>query len=101
MGMFDDIRIEGGAELPEHLVAGRWYQTKDLDCRLDRYTITQGGRLARDDKEGGVDYVPHHGDIYFYTFADEKASKGWVQFVARFTEGLLTRVWLDRYEAPE
>jgi hypothetical protein len=45
MGMFDDVVVE--VPLPDGFdPAGVEFQTKDFDCRLERYTITADGRLV-------------------------------------------------------
>lgn len=43
MGMFDDIKCE--YPLPDAEAQGETFQTKDLDCLLDTFTITKEGRL--------------------------------------------------------
>lgn len=43
MGMFDELKCE--APLPDDAVQEKTFQTKSLNCVLDRYTITQDGRL--------------------------------------------------------
>lgn len=43
MGMFDELRCE--FPLPDAVVQNEVFQTKGLECLLDRYTITSDGRL--------------------------------------------------------
>lgn len=45
MGMFDDLRCRYPLPDPE---AQEWgFQTKDFDCLMDDYTITEDGRLIK------------------------------------------------------
>ena len=43
MGMFDEVKVL--YPLPDPEVQGHAFQTKDLDCMMDDYTITNEGRL--------------------------------------------------------
>jgi hypothetical protein len=43
MGMFDDLKCE--YPLPDPEVQDKWFQTKDFNCHMDKYTITKEGRL--------------------------------------------------------
>jgi len=43
MGMFDEIKCE--CELPDSISNDTIFQTKSLECLLERYTITSDGRL--------------------------------------------------------
>ncbi len=43
MGMFDELKCE--YPLPDADVQDRTFQTKSLECLMDRYTITREGRL--------------------------------------------------------
>lgn len=45
MGMFDDIAVD--YPLPTECPC-KDFQSKDLDCNLDRYRITAQGRLIRE-----------------------------------------------------
>lgn len=87
MGMFDTIFCEYPLPEPGHQALG--FQTKDLECLLDNYTITSDGRLIRRARRGLLGQPdrdiewPLHGDIRFYTSRD----KVWVEYVARFTHG--------------
>ena len=125
MGMFDYIRCE--APLPETpLPPPDELQTKDTpDQYLTTYTITADGRLTwrpydletvpPEEREfpnpahpwhghGSVrrverdeEDVPFHGDICFYGGGREE---GWWEYTARFTDGRLTRIMLDRCPPP-
>jgi hypothetical protein len=110
MGMFDDIRCE--MPLPK-VWPSQNFQTKSLDCEMDRYTITADGRLVQHvpqydeipvherkanflgivhtHRVGGYKdkLIDHHGDIEFY---DYSKSAGWIGFTARFTEGVCARI---------
>jgi hypothetical protein len=120
MGMYDEITVK--YPLPEAPleVQGATFQTKDLECALDRYTITEAGRLIWhkvtrefvEDPESifgfflkpiasedvGVDY---HGDIVLYTTVDhssERWDRTWYQYRVRFTSG--TVEWARREREP-
>jgi hypothetical protein len=104
--MFDDIRCK--YPLPDPEAQDFAFQTKDLDCNLDMYTITEDGRLLVDrhlldenldhDKNKpfaagnhpfrrtdlGQEEVLHHGDITFYASGP---NGGWMEYIARFTHG--------------
>lgn len=43
MGMFDELKCL--YPLPDDEVQDQWFQTKNLECLMDRYTITKDGRL--------------------------------------------------------
>lgn len=103
--MFDEVECE--IPLPgDGAAADRVFQTKSLHCALDRYTITQEGRLIhhfrryeRDpDVAPGVLGIPRmmpvdkqdidtqfHGDIRMYRSEGDQ----FVDYVVRFTHGTL------------
>ena len=109
MGMFDDITCyyplpDGRTDLnPDG------FQSKSLDCCLDRYVITREGRLilrAYDlevipDEEREKTWspifrrvnerdevLPYHGLIRFYQCGPD----GWGEYEAKFTDGLLVSI---------
>lgn len=89
MGLFDTVHCE--FPLPDARHQGLDFQTKDLECTLDDYTITADGRLLRHARRRGrgpdrdIEW-PLHGDISIYThLAAEDPS--WVEYVVRFTHG--------------
>lgn len=45
MGMFDDVKCE--YPLPDEWAQDLGFQTKDLHCLMDQYTITKEGRLIQ------------------------------------------------------
>lgn len=125
MGLFDYLRCEMPlpAEWPGE---GFRFQTKDTDAQyMEQYTITADGRLVHhavryedvppaeraypDAKPGSLESVVGitrrvptgdvevlmHGDLQFH---DLDAERGWVSFVARFTEGRCVRIWLEEQE---
>jgi hypothetical protein len=101
MGMFDNLRCEQPLPKVWEPRRGIW-QTKSLGCELTTYTITADGRLIR--KAGGWGHgdvpemqIPYHGDIEFHDFDRER---GYIQFTARFTEGVFSRVWMEEWEPP-
>ena len=118
MGMFDTITCE--MPLPEPKPPdGLWWQTKDFECEMARYTITEDGRLIYhsfhyestpqeklpypDAEPGSFKSIcgiltvvsdgdvemPHHGDVRFYSSDDHG---GWWEYLARFTEGRCVRI---------
>lgn len=85
MGMFDDIECR--AELP---AVGpdpgtRHFQTKDRECCLDKYVITEDGKLLLDGES-----VSFHGMLNFHHF-DTKTDIWWA-WVAKFTDGALVEI---------
>lgn len=51
MGLYDYIRMDGSIELPEGIPDDyRLWQTKEFDCRLRTYHITDGGRLVEENQ---------------------------------------------------
>src|SRR5262249_43383330 len=50
MGLFDTVTCEYPLPDPSHQHSE--FQTKDLECLLDHYTITRDGRLVRHRREG-------------------------------------------------
>ena len=101
MGMFDYIRVDPAMlpeKLPEGLLGG--WQTKDTpEQYLATYEITKAGELHLL-RWTGKEYAfeealdDFHGDLTFYT-SDDRTGE-WFEFVARFTEGKLARIWRVR-----
>ena len=92
MGMFDTIHCE--YPLPDTRHQDLEFQTKDLECLLSNYTITCDGRLVLHARGGrrGLDRDiewPLHGDLRFYTSIKISGESIWVEYVARFTHGLV------------
>src|SRR5688500_1170508 len=106
MGMYDEIRCK--APLPGNaatfVTPDHWFQTKDLECALGNYEITEDGKLIHVsrmlDQQAVDSTISHHGDINFYTanwraFADgvTYTQNGedfeHVEYCARFTNGVL------------
>lgn len=98
MGMFDDVICE--VELPDGKPNKCGFQTKDLDCQLDKYTITKDGRLTRaryrwneaqnEYVPDGADVIQHHGYLNFYDYNSD--TKEWREFNAKFTDGKLVEI---------
>ena len=90
MGLFDTVHCE--YPLPDARHQGLEFQTKDLDCALDTYTITIDGRLLRRSWRFGQEALqlevewPIHGDVRFYTH-EKSLDPPWIEYVARFTRG--------------
>lgn len=118
MGMFDWVTC--ARLMPDGLDArdpkiGRDFQTKDTDCNLDRYTITEDGRLLHEFRAWGDEgvqmrEVPFHGWLRFYTSTGDynrrdpdKSDYKWWEYMAKFTNGHLDeilplKVYLERHE---
>jgi hypothetical protein len=125
MGMFDNIKCE--YKLPIDGLQDEIFQTKDFECLLDTYTITKDGKLILheiemipvpeeerpyygkpewNDKNGlykffgslksipiGDKFIDHTGKIRFYT----SLKKGWVEFEAKFFDGILQDIQIVEY----
>lgn len=119
MGLFDYIRCE--APLPNTPIPPPdVFQTKDTpDQYMSLYTITAEGKLiwrpytieVVPDEERPYPDMPFlrrveqepedinfHGDICFYT--SDNNNRGWWEYVARFTDGQLSRITLVEYRDP-
>lgn len=89
MGLFDTIHCEYPLPVPQHQELE--FQTKDLECLLDEYTITRDGRLLRHARRGGrgperdVEW-PIHADVCIYD-SDPSGDEGLLEYVVRFTHG--------------
>jgi len=99
MGLFDTIHCE--YPLPDARHQDLEFQTKDLECLLSNYTITRDGRLVLHAHQGkrGLDRDiewPLHGDLRFYTSIKTSGESIWVEYVARFTHGLVE--WIQPKE---
>lgn len=93
MGMFDNIKclypLPGNPPFPQDEV----YQTKDLDCSLDFYTISV---------DGDLDYPNYTGDICFYTsnirssgpgiYTKDGADAISVEYRAKFVDSKLVEI---------
>ena len=92
MGMFDVIVFD--MEVPGFPLQGRRFQTKNLDCCMDIYTVTKAGRLCLtgndllgddstvSDELEEVD-IDFHGDIRLL------GEENYDEYVVRFTHGTL------------
>src|SRR5436305_1645966 len=91
MGLYDTVYCE--CPLPDTRHQDLDFQTKNLECLMDTYTITQDGRLVRRAGIGfggeGLDRDtewPLHGDIRIYTSVKTE-TPSWIEYVVRFTHG--------------
>lgn len=128
MGMFDSIKCEYPLPLPEGVEKLGFiqkdieFQTKDFENLLDYYTIRENGELYKtnskykwvdDDNhflKGYMDVVsseeakePYHGMLNFYSYDDFDQEDGKVinvniDYIAKFTDGLLVDVKIDKHE---
>jgi len=99
MGLFDTVECDYLLPDPRHQHLE--FQTKDLACFMERYTITRDGRLLKhpwgDLFEGQRAVVekdielPIHGDIRIYD-VDPGGGSELVEYVVRFTHGRVERV---------
>jgi|SRR3989344_9472597 len=98
MGLFDEIKCEYPLPKISETLRKGWFQTKDLGCNLDKYTITKNGNLILRKTKGKVRNVkiPFHGDIRIYTCtgSQENNNLKWYEFIARFTDGRLQ--WIKK-----
>jgi hypothetical protein len=80
MGLFDDVRFECdlGFDDPKH--AELHFQTKSLNCAMDRYTVDKDGLLKND----YADYTRYNGTILIYDFDEEDE---WVEYNIGFVNG--------------
>lgn len=99
MGMFDEVVCK--YPIPNTRYQAAVFQTKDLDCTLAHYTITESGRLVIaeqsfvDDENaplgfrivdtGDVHDLQFHGDLYFYHYVSHTGE--FLEYIARFTNG--------------
>lgn len=108
MGMFDTLRCH--YPLPHSQLQEEAFQTKDLECVLDDYSIAEEGHLilakqreSRDDETAPFGFylavvrewdecLLFHGDLCFYTNLEDE----WYEYVARFTAGKLQ--WIQRID---
>jgi hypothetical protein len=120
VGMYDYLICE--MPLPEQPLApqSRAFQTKDLECLLERYTITAAGRLIhhavryaevplserpypefsfigcmRAVPTGDID-TNFHGMLEFYTY-DSRTKESW-SYEAKFTDGQCVDIRCLEYE---
>jgi hypothetical protein len=114
MGSFDNVKCN--VPLPDgRTPPGRWFQTKSLYRRMERFTITDQGRLihhqCRLEEAGKREIRPglvfpkyrsvavadvdmdYHGDILLCGTVDAK----YAEFVARFAHGTLE--WIRPFES--
>lgn len=127
MGMFDDLTIE--YPFPDADFQNAGFQTKDLDCMMDRYKIDKDGQLWKlyghwkempefsermdmqweeiepyFDASNWVDdppvqYEDMHGDIYVCTSRQRNGVREFYEWRIRFTHGKVENIILT--ESPE
>lgn len=87
MGMFDEIELGDGV-LPGQPRKG--WQTKDLECMLDTYTLRVDGlyKTGQLDTDGGSDLVDelvtYTGELHFYRI---KEPHQWIEYIATLENG--------------
>jgi len=97
MGMFDYITCEFKLPKWNKEVQKEMFQTKSLECSMNKYIITKNRKLIYiDDKKTKEN--PYHGDIIFYTCIENPKNKKliWYEYVARFTSGRLENIKIKR-----
>ena len=84
MGMYDNL-----------LYQGKKYQTKNFECGMDDYILTDEGHLLRNvsgwSKEENYVDTHYHGIVTFYTIDQET----WIEYTAKFTDGILVEIVKD------
>lgn len=94
MGMFDMLKCEYPLPARTHM-QDRTFQTKSLDCCLDRYTIRADGTLSLEKYDGWGETIPriepsrYTGEIRFYASDGKQDNAPWVEFCALFSQGTL------------
>jgi hypothetical protein len=100
VGMFDDLTCE--MPLPDGKPAIP-FQTKDLDCELNQYTITPDGRLARNDGRGEPnEWNDFTGTLRFYGYEGdpneiEDFSTVWREYEATVEKGQVMKLKVVPY----
>jgi len=97
MGMFDYIKIDSSIKIPLNKELRSLkvnphefdFQTKDLDNLLISYEIKKNKRLYKDKKP-----TRYHGEIIFGTFYDTETTDYFIDYKAKFTEGVLQSIKL-------
>ncbi len=97
MGLFDEVICEfplpGWPEGEEPR-----FQTKDLDCFMETFSITSDGRLlaARDERatsgtapSAGWRDAEYHDYLVFYTSLERPGGREWFEYRAKVTDGQL------------
>lgn len=95
--MFDHVKCR--YPLPDKEVQNVVFQTKNFECMLDTYFITEEGKLLMKGlKQRDPVLVRFHGELKFYTStgSHEDNSFKWYEYIARFTNGKLQ--WIKRAE---
>jgi len=64
------------------------FQTKNFECVLDKYTISESGRLLLFDEDEDF-----HGRIVFYTRIIQDDKLYILDYHAKFTDGNLVSIW--------
>ena len=104
MGLFDDIHCDYPLPDPAHNELD--YQTKDLDCLMERFLITKEGRLVQigqamfEEPWDSTDQVDmnYHGTLLFYTnreypdYTEKMMNYEWIEYLAKFTDGTLVQI---------
>lgn len=131
MGMYDSIKCEYELPVPDclkdidfKLVQEAEFQTKDFDSSLDWYKITKDGRLLikkaeykwidddnsflkgyLDEVSSVLENVDFHGELLFYCFEyiqkDDKEYSVSVDYIAKFTDGVLSKIQIKNAEIEE
>jgi hypothetical protein len=121
MGMFDDLRCR--YPLPVPGANDLDYQTKDLECVMDKYEIREDGGLWHEAYEASVEvtdvaplgfYVHRNnrrwepemltGEVCFYASLEPRGGMpecGWIEWSAYFKDGRIQQLNLLRHELPQ
>lgn len=98
MGMFDDVVVKMALPVEPAPPQTREFQTKDLECNLDRLTIAEAGRLIRESRlTGDVEDADFHGYLNFHG-GDGRGDRGWWEYRAKFTDGVCVEIRCTAFE---
>ncbi|WP_122744931.1 hypothetical protein [Pseudomonas viridiflava] len=92
MGMFDEVNFS--YKMPDGFKPIGCYQTKDLDCLMDIYTVSKAGRLVRDTVFEQAERPL--GDMNFSgwlnVYATSFPAQQWHEYDLEFIEGTLVAI---------
>lgn len=97
MGLYDEILCE--FPLPGWPAGAEpLFQTKDLDCCMERYRISEAGRLLTTRYQRGEETptreldTEYHGYLVFYTSVERQDRREWFEYRAKFTDGQIVEL---------
>ncbi len=88
MGMFDFVMVKCKLKNDYHEVEN--WQTKDLECLLDGYTIDEDGKLWKQStREDTPERFYYNESIRFYMHVDNGTKTQLVECIAIFDDGVV------------